>query len=473
MCSSDLPADRGATELTKETLQNLSLEDEGGLTAEARTNLLSANATFRTSLQQDPDNSAANFGLAMTSLALRADDMAQTFRNMNKNGLSIGGDDAGSIFRESPLEISESPALSARALAVPEKSATIRQLQDSLELKFLPTVDSLANALQKCWNDPGFAYRFKLDGIKDSIGIGRADVGVALVAVQAVQNYLVWLIAQDVEAGFAGQGFGSQYAWLDTLSHIEMDVGPASAMQKQAFENLKVLFPATGVSSTRNFLGIRAGYQSKVDAIPGRVIQMANTLKAAADYSTAYQTSLSKGILQLDADQNKAAHEAADSLVRLLSGPTTFTKEGEYREEYAGFVGLPDASGGLAYQTQYKTVYYPGFSVKVDLAKVITLGSRQVFFPRFQWNDAAQWSTKGPFSLVKGAVSTSMKDLDDLDPEGPLDMEPYMEWPDPTFGGIFPAFKTTKDVLAKMQEMDPEGTVVAPSSQFLPRRAGF
>jgi hypothetical protein len=467
------PMDQSSMRLTTETLQNLSLTSSGSLGEEGRQDLLSANSTFRAKIKSDSGNSAAHFGLAITSLALKADDMAATFRNMNKNGLSVGGVDGQDLFRSSPLELAESPALSARALAAPEKSATLRQLQDTLELKFLPTVDSLVDALQMCWNDTGFAYRFKIEAFKDSMAIGRADVGTALVAAQSVQNYLVWLISQDLEAGFSGQGFESHYSWLDTLAHIEIDAGPATAMQKQAFENLKVLFPASGTTSSRNFLGIRTGYQAKVNAIPAKIIEMAKTMKAVADYAFLYQNGLSKGLLQMSASRKEEAYTAADSLIRMLSSPTTISKKEEYRQEFAGYTSRLNVYSGYDYEPVYQTVYYPAVSAKVDLAKIITLGSRQVFFPRFAWNAESQWAAKGPFSLLKGSTSTSMIELSKLKLDSQLDMEPYMEWVDPTFGGIFPEFKSTHDVLAKMEETNPQGTVVAPSARLLPVQAGF
>lgn len=466
------PMDQSSMQLTTETLQNLSLTSSGSLGEAGRQDLLSANATFRAKIKSDSGNSAAHFGLAITSLALKADDMAATFRSMNKNGLSVGGSDGQNLFRSSPLELAESPALSARALSSPEKSATLRQLQDTLEQKFLPTVDSLVDALQMCWNDTGFAYRFKIEPFKDSLAIGRADVGTALVAAQSVQNYLVWLISQDLEAGFSGQGFESQYAWLDTLAHIDIKAGPATAMQKLAFENLKTLYPATGTTSSRNFLGIRTGYQAKVNAIPAKIIEMAKTMKAVADYAHTYQTSLSKGLLRLDADQKKASYTAADSLIRVLSSPTTITKEEEYRQEYAGYEYV-QTTNGYTFQSTYNTVYYPAVSVKVDVAKIITLGNRQMFFPKFVWNAGDQWEAKGPFSMVKGSTTTSMMDLADVKLDGPLGMETYIEWADPTFGGIFPDFKSTRDVLAKMEEANPKGTMVTPSARLLPVQAGF
>lgn len=466
------PSDQSAMNLATDALGNMSLA-QGGMNEQTRDDLLSANATFRANLQQDPSNSAANFGLAVTSLALRTDELADTLDLMYKNGLSVGSVDPEGMFRSSPLAIAESPAVSARALAVPEKSATIRQLQDVVERRFMPTVDSLVNALQMCWNDPGFAYRFKIEGFKDSLTIGRADVGTALVAAQSVQNYLVWLIAQDVEVGFTGQGFPSQYAWLDTLAHIDIKSGPASSEQSKAFENLKTLFPATGTTSSRNFLGIRSGYQTKVSAIPGKIIQMANTMKEVADYAHTYQTSLKTGLMRMDADQNKVAHQLADSLVRMLSSPTTITKGEEYRQEYAGYTMVRTVNGGYNYVSKFQSVYYPGFSVKVDLAKIITLGSRQVFLPRFAWNSESQWAAKGPFDLLKGSSSTSMLDLKDIQVKSPLGLDAYVEWADPTFGGIFPDFKSTRDVLAKIEETNPKGTVVSPSASFLPLQAGL
>lgn len=446
--------DQAATNMVVSSFRNMETNADG-MSPKSRSGFQSANEAFRTSLAENPSNTAANFGVAVTSLALRMDDFSDTLQKMWDNGLRVGDQGPSRMFQGSAVEIAEAPVVSGRALSVPENGPTIRALQDAVERSFLPTVDSVVNSLSACWNDPNFAYRFTVDGFKDSLTIGRADVGTALAAAEAVQAYLVWFISQDVEVGFDGQGFPTQYAWLDTLAHIP-GTGPATASQRQALENLQTLVPATGMTSTRNFLGIRPGYQAKVNAIPAQFVSIASLMKDVANYSYSYQTDAKHGLLSLNQQQRDQAIEAADSVIRILSSPTLVTMPERTGEEYTG----SDWNANTGFVYHYNMIRYPAVSIRVDVSKVITLGSRQVFLPRFAWNAAADWELKGPFSLVKGTTRTGVKELPSLKLTGPAAYEAYVEWADPSMGGLFPDFRSSHEIFAKVAEMGAKGTVI-------------
>jgi hypothetical protein len=135
----------------------------------------------------------------------------------------------------------------------------------------------------------------------------------------------------------------------------------------------------------------------------------------------------------------------------------TYTRDSYTQNEWVSY----DSCGWNATMTSYScggyaNMEYPGFSVRMDVSKLITLSDKKVFLPKFKWNTSAEWATKGPFSLVKGSSSTPMLDFDQkIQIDTPTGMAPYMEWADPSFEGAF-EFKSTLDVLKQLESMDQE-----------------
>lgn len=450
-----------ASDSTVSALQNADMDGIGSrMSPAARQNLLSANATFTRDLKANPDDPKAAFGVAVTSLSLKVDDLSDSLKRMWDAGLRIG-DESGpeGMFKSSPTALVSGTSFAARALSDPRNAPKISELQGMLDTKLMPTIDSAVMFLERCWNKPDFKYRFQVtvSGKVDSLTIGRADIGFALAGLRTARAYFTWLLAQNVDVDFDGS-----YAWIDTMSHIDDEVGPTTAAQEKAFQNLQALLaPGSG------FLTIRTGYEQRIAEIPAELLSIVALAKEAGDHSVLRQVTRKDGLIRLSSEDNAEFQRYADSAKLYLSGMHTYTRDAYTREEWVDY----DSCGWNTTMTSYSCGEYvnmehPGFSVRMDVSKLITLSDKKVFLPRFSWNPTAEWATKGPFSLLKGSIATPMLDFDQrIQVDAPTGMAPYMEWTDPSFGGAF-EFKSTLDVLNQFEAMDQEpvrSTQLAPA----------
>ena len=437
-----------ASDSVMSAVQSPPTELGGRLDPAARKNLLDANQTYRSQLAVNPNDPVAGFGIAVTSLSLNADDLSDSLKLMfDKVDLGISGD-AGSLFKSSPAALVKSQSFASRSFADPKKAPKISELQNLLETKLMPGVDSAILFLDKCWNTPNFSYRFAvhLNGKVDSMAIGRADVGFALAGLRTARAYFSWLLAQNVDCDFNGS-----YAWIDTMKNIDDSLGPRTEAQSQAFENLKTLL-APGSA----FYAVRSTHLEKVNAIPAELVSIADLVKAAGTYSLNNQLQAHDGLVRLTADDNRTLARVMDSVKIYLSGFHTYTKEAHTETQYTYDSVCTYGTGANTYSYtcgRMKTIQYPGYSVNINVAKLITQPDHKVFLPKYSWNASSDWASKGAFSLTKGMVTTSMKAFDEMDLNGPKDLASYIEWADPTFGGVF-AFKTSTEVLDQIDAMD-------------------
>jgi len=463
-------ADQGAANSSVQAIQNMPDQIGGRLDAATRANLLSANATFHSDLQANPSNTAASFGVAVTALALKLDQFSDTLNRMWNNGLKVGTSTPSAMFRAVPAQVVQNQVASARVLSTATDSlATIHGLQSTLEANFLPTVDSVVNLLQTCWNDPHFSYRFPVTGFsdRDSLTIGRGDVGIALASAQAVRDYLVWMMSQNFEVGVSGQGFPNDYAWLDTLGNIDDSLGPQGVYQTDAFQNLKTLAPSG------TFLAVKSGDQDRVDAIPADLLSAVATGKAAAAYASKYQTDDRSGLVQIDPSELASIDQELDSATIYLSGPHTYVQPPHTEVGYDYSCWDTASYYSTCPQPPAIQTTYSGYSITVDVSKLITMPDHKVFLPQFQWNSVSDWATKGPYSLVDGSTITTEKWLNENNPS-PAQLVGKVSWSDPTFAGAFPTFKTSQDVLNKLDSLNEKVISSAPfSGRLLPRAIGL
>lgn len=440
-----------ASDSTASALENAGMDGVGSrMSPAARQNLLSANATFKNDLLANPDDPKAAFGVAVTSLSLKVDDLSDSLKRMWDAGLRVGDEEnPGGIFKSSPTALVSGSSFTARALSDPRNAPKISELQSMLDTKLMPTIDSAVMFLERCWNKPDFKYRFQVtvNGKSDSLTIGRADIGFALVGLRTARAYFTWLLAQNVDVDFDGS-----YAWIDTLSHIDEEVGPTTAAQEKAFGNIKTLL-APGSS----FLTIRTGYEKRIAEIPAELLSIVKLAKDAGDQSVLRQVTRKDGLIRISSEDNAEFQRYADSAKLYLSGMHTYTRDAYTEEEWVSYDSCRWNTTMTSYSCGgYANMEYPGFSVRMDISKLITLSDKKVFLPKFSWNTTAEWATKGPFSLVKGFQSTPMLDFDKkIQVDTPTGMAPYMEWSDPSFGGAF-EFKSTLDVLKQLEAMDQE-----------------
>jgi hypothetical protein len=452
-------SEQASANSTVQAIQNMPDKVGGRLTPATRASLVSANSTFRSDLLTGSAKTSARFGLAVTSLALRMDDFSDSLQTMSDNGLLSG--DASSLFNTTATKVVQNQVVASRALTT-GNPATIRQLQTSIEQGFLPTVDSVVTLLNACWSDANFTYRFPVSGFSstDSLTIGRGDIGIALAGVMAVRAYLAWFVSQDLSVEVSGQGFPNSFAWFDTLANINDSLGPKGTYQTLAFENLKSLYSGT-------FLTVRSGYTDRVDSIPSQLAAAANIAKSAAYYAYKLQTDLRHGLVELSASDYNAFAQAMDSVNVYLSGARDFVVAPHTEYEY---VYSPAAKEYIT-----NAVRYPGYTVRVDVSKLITLKDHKVFLPEFQWNETNTWAKNGPFSLLSGnTVTLTFRQLKALDVQSPLDLRDRIVWTDPTFSGVFPSFNSSNSVLTKLDSLDQKASgTSAVAGRLLPRALGL
>lgn len=440
--------------------------------------LTAAHTTMATAFAKDPNNSTANFGLAVTSLALRVQSLAGTFKNMQDSGLSIGNSAQPLLGSVSSIEASSSAL--ARAMATPAKAPAVHALQDTLETQLLPTLDSAIFLMNKVWNDTTFTLKIYDKDEGDSLAIDRSDIGYALAVSMALRASLSWLIAYNFDIADAN----GSYAWMDTISHITNNdpVLPTTQPQKAAWSHFKDI-----LSASSDYLKVRSGKESMLSSVVPQFQQAVGLAKASTNL--AYQIKASHSHLlipQMTSSQKGDILRALDTAGLWLAGPRTITVSWNKCQEvyksgtttygetdtstYTRMVlfGLEDpCPASYSYSSTYwsSSDTYTLTSSQTNktsfsLPALLSLKDFKVFLPsNYVWNDTGDWDHYGPFFLKSGNTTISLTALHDtLDSTNSyLPLKTWIRWSDPTFGGIFPNLKQGDvfDILFKGSDGDP------------------
>jgi len=380
----------------------------------------SANTQLKRAYLTNPKDSKAAFGLAVTTLALRMNSMSGTLSTMQENGLGLNA--SGKLFSGTPADVNASIPVLARSMANPAKAPLLSDIQDSLEIGMLPTVDSVANLLTIAWNDPEFELSVvdKDDG--DILVIDRGDIGYALAIVKAVQAELNWMVSYNINIDVDGS-----YAWLEALSNDNTvgDVSyPATAAQQNAVKQIQAF-----LTSGSSFLKVRPGKESRLASTLTGLREAIDIAKAATNASYLAKKGTSNHLKSITTvSQRDDVLEVLDSAGHWLSGPRTVTLDN-------------------------------GNSVTFDLSKLITLSDLKLFLPSsYVWNNNfdASWSKIGPILWTNGSSTIAMDSVFGLAKASKsyLPFKNWIRWSDPTVGGVFPgmtqgglfdlAFKGTK-----------------------------
>lgn len=444
--------------------------------------LISANNQMRAAFQADPNNTQACFGLAVTSLAVRTQDMGETMGKLQDEGLSMSSPNSAGRAQ------SALPGL-ARAMANPSQAPSITSLQDSVELKLFPTLDSAIFLLQKAWKDQHFTFKVKdPDMPGDSLVIDRGDVGFALAGLKGMRAYMSWLVSYNADVRKDGS-----YAWVDTLDNIEGDA-PATAAQKAAFDHVKSL-----IAANSSFLKVRSGKEALLGSVVPQIKEALAVAKEAATVSYQLKKGADDRLLNTvtTVSQRDKVIEVADSAVSWLSGPrtvtlmkinecesnlnttttyktynpvtkkydkdtttvrnysSTYTQYNLYGVISNGTCGDSYTASDSAYNWKstgirtYTTLSSETVQTRFDLSALLRLTDLKVFLPNsYVWNEYGTWETDGPFSLSNGTTTKTANSFDEVvDSNGPTALKGWLRWSDPTFGGAFPDLTTSDAVL--------------------------
>jgi len=472
---------QASTETAKayQALFQQSTVDASNPMGSSTTTLSNANASLQKAYTANPTDSRAAFALAITGLSLKVNTLAGTFQRAQANGLELGG--PTSNLPVSPTAVTNELPVLARAVSNPAKAPLVHELQDSLELLLIPTLDSAINLLTTSWSDTGFEFRVAFDPANfpgDTIIIDRADVGMALSVLQAFRAEIRWMISYNLDVDLNGS-----YAWSDTLDNINPDVALSPA-QSAAFEKAKSLL-APGSS----FLAVRPAKAAFLASVPVELRTALQRMRESTSLAYRLKTGAKRHIPTITTTQVRDQFfEVIDSGLAKLAGPSktvlyakvsckesstvtvtsngtttnTYASSYDFYHEYKIFSAISmgcrsgvyddssDYGGGLVYHYHdVVTASSQTQTVLVDLSKLLSLPDLKVFLPRYTWNALPTWNDVGPFNLVgTDNIASNFKQLGDLgDTKGFDGVKNRISWLDPSFGGVFPELKTSGDVM--------------------------
>lgn len=443
-----------------------------------------ANASLRSAWNADKTDSRAAFGAAITGIALKINQIAGTMQRAQDN-LGLGGNTTatGGGFETSMATsaVKGMPAL-ARVVATPSKAPLVHELQDSLEQLLLPTLDESIQLLETSWSDSAFEFHVAIDPIDfpgDTLVIDRSDVGFALSILQALRAQIRWLVSYNVDVDRDGS-----YAWAESLSNID-DFDNLSPAQTDAVAHLETL-----ISNNSSFLKVRAGKESLLASVPVELRAALSRTREAATIGYTLKVGKSNHLPTIRTTAVRDSFlRVVDSGIALLSGPRDvmiyrrlvckdtiwgLQKDGmetPYPFESAVFrntTSILPLFGGSVCESYTEDVYSYGWEmharsskigervqvIHLDLSKLLALKDLKVFLPQFAWNTTSAWKSEGPISFVnkenrRVTFVAFSKAADSLGFEG---VKSSLVWTDPSFGGVFPRFKTSLDVMEYFRE---------------------
>jgi len=402
----------------------------------------SAQRRMAEAFADDPNNSSASFGLAATSLALRIQKLTSTFQSMKDSGYSIGGTSQPLVGSISSIETSTSSL--ARAMATPAKAPELHALQDTLENQLFPTMDSAIFLMQKAWSDSKFSVKIYDQGENDSLTIDRSDLGYALAITKAVRASLSWIIAYDFDITDAN----GSYAWIDTISHIVANdsLQPTTSAQQNALSTLKSL-----LAPTSSYLQVRSGKTTLLASVVGQFQEAIALAQASTNLASQLKANQSHLLIpQMTSTQKSDILRTLDSASLWLAGPRTVTLTwnkcsetsvyGTSSYTYTSYKSLVMGYGNPC-PASYSLTSSSTNSTRFSLPALLSLQNLKVFLPsNYTWNDAGNWNSEGPILFTNGSKTISLQALDDLlsSSDSYLPLKTWIQWSDPTFGGVFP-----------------------------------
>lgn len=445
--------------------------DPGSPLGAQRSRLAAANSELRAAYAADPANSHAAFGLAATSLALRLDAMAGTFQRMQDEGLAVSSSSSAPL-SGSPEAMARSFPVLARALANPASAPRVSDIQDSLAILLLPTLDSAVHLLDRAWSDEAFELKVPLDAegfASDSLVIDRSDIGLALAVTRLFRAEVRWIVAYNLDADIGGL-----FDWVEHLENVPAE-GPATASQIAAMDHLKgLLDPASP------FLKVHPARSSLLASVPSEVRGALGTAREAAQIGYALKKGREDHIPTFTTQARVDDFVAGvDTALAWLSGPRTveLVRKTECEDvsihEYQDWETGATVSDTSVYTWRRTSLFGAGTSscssyfwgdygnayprtartevvtTRFDLSKLLALADLKVFMPRMTWNAYGSWDAFGPYNLVgaQGKETCVVRFGDFVDANGLQQADDMISWRDPSFGGVFPDFHSSSDVV--------------------------
>ena len=295
--------------------------------------------------------------------------------------------------------------------------------QDALDKEVAPMVDSAITYMQNIMAQGDYILNIR-DG-EEIRELDNSEFGVALGGLFATKAAIIMATSLNLEIDENGH-----YDWINGLNGLKIGDGEPTEDQKSAIKQMEKIMGMNGL-----FMTI---YDAKKDAwksVPNLIDSAITEARVAFQYSL--DESKKKGSQENDlyvVGNGADADVSVDDIQEIIDGLDTALKvtRGQYEVDINGHAVVIDARK---------------FFSNVDGLKA--------YLPYYKF-DGEDLSTF-VFLDEKGKQETvSLLDFVDGDLSFPGDAEGNVFFKDPTFGGIFPKFKTSQDVWDILKDGDDE-----------------
>lgn len=295
--------------------------------------------------------------------------------------------------------------------------------QEALDNEVAPMVDSAITFMQNIMAQGDYVLNIR-DGeyIRE---LDNSEFGVALGGLFATKAAIIMATSMNLEIDENGH-----YDWINGLNGLKIGDGEPTDDQKSAIKQMEKIMGMNGL-----FMTI---YDAKKDAwksVPNLIDSAITEARVAFQYS-------------LDESKKKGTQE--NDLYVVANGADADVSVDDIQEIIDGLDTALKVTRG-----QYE-VDINGHAVVIDARKFFSnVDGLKAYLPYYKF-DGEDLSTF-VFLDEKGKQETVfLLDFVDGDLSFPGDAEGNVFFKDPTFGGIFPKFKTSQDVWDILKDGDDE-----------------
>ncbi|SHK73866.1 hypothetical protein [Fibrobacter sp. UWEL] len=402
-----------AFELFK-TLGNERFADAQELSAEVK-------PMYAKILQKYPNSCGAQLGYAVSSLV----DLINN-PEVKKFVETINDADEATWLYEGTLKTSKFLKSFANRAG---ESITINA-QNIIATQVLPALDTSIAYMQNVLAQDDYTMQFMADGRKRELD--KSEFGPALGAMFGAKAVFTMAVSLNFEFDENGS-----YDWFANYTDVRLtDVGAHSAKQTAAIRFLSNLLGRNGV-----FSAVNPGWEKQWNSVPALLDSALRETRAGLKYGI--NESMDEGSQIYDiyvvgdgADADVSVKDLQDA-VSAIDVILNEVLDGPY------IIDFGDVKGDLDYK------------LTVDIKKLFeNTKGYEPFLPYYSFEDPSDFGTFY-FTDAEGNKVSTLRDFQgDNTHLTEANVYNKLYFPDPSFGGIFPKFKTQKDVWDFLIQLD-------------------
>ncbi|PWJ68105.1 MULTISPECIES: hypothetical protein [unclassified Fibrobacter] len=302
--------------------------------------------------------------------------------------------------------------------------------QNIIATQILPALDTSIAYMQNVLAYDDYTMQFMADGKKRELD--KSEFGPAIGAMFGTKAILTILVSLNFEFDDNGS-----YDWYTYMTDVSLtDVGVHNEKQTNAIKFLASLLGKNGAFSTVN-----SGWEKQWNSVPALLDSALRETRAGLKYGI--NESMEEGSQVYDiyvvgdgADADVSVKDLQDA-VSAIDVVLNEVLDGPYVIDFGDF------RGDLDYQ------------LTIDIRKFFeNTKGYEPFLPYYVFEDPSDFGTFY-FTDADGKKTASLRDFQgDNSRMTEANVYNKLYFPDPSFGGVFPKFKTQKDVWDFLIQLD-------------------